>query len=159
MITDDKYIEYSDIIYRYLFSLTNNKELAEEIMQETFYQAVKSADRFDGSCKVTTWLCAIAKNSLYKYYKKHPEHSNLDAETLSDSYIEKEFLQKESYIELLKKMHDFDSDTKELMYLRIFGELSFREIGDIMSKTENWARVTFYRSKEKLKKEIKHYEK
>lgn len=56
-------------------------------------------------------------------------------------------------------MHDFDSDTKELMYLRIFGELSFREIGDIMSKTENWARVTFYRSKEKLKKEIKHYEK
>ena len=159
MITDDKYIEYSDIIYRYLFSLTNNKELAEEITQETFYQAVKSADRFDGSCKVTTWLCAIAKNSLYKYYKKHPENSNLDAETLSDSYIEKEFLQKESYIELLKKMHDFDSDTKELMYLRIFGELSFREIGDIMSKTENWARVTFYRSKEKLKKEIKHYEK
>lgn len=159
MITDDKYIEYSDIIYRYLFSLTNNKELAEEITQETFYQAVKSADRFDGSCKVTTWLCAIAKNSLYKYYKKHPEYSNLDAETLSDSYIEKEFLQKESYIELLKKMHDFDSDTKELMYLRIFGELSFREIGDIMSKTENWARVTFYRSKEKLKKEIKHYEK
>ena len=159
MITDDKYIEYSDIIYRYLFSLTNNKELAEEITQETFYQAVKSADRFDGSCKVTTWLCAIAKNALYKYDKKHPEHSNLDAETLSDSYIEKEFLQKESYIELLKKMHDFDSDTKELMYLRIFGELSFREIGDIMSKTENWARVTFYRSKEKLKKEIKHYEK
>ena len=159
MITDDKYIEHSDIIYRYLFSLTNNKELAEEITQETFYQAVKSADRFDESCKVTTWLCAIAKNSLYKYYKKHPKHSNLDAEILSDSYIEKEFLQKESYIELLKKMHDFDSDTKELMYLRIFGELSFREIGDIMSKTENWARVTFYRSKEKLKKEIKHYEK
>lgn len=159
MITNDEYVQYSDMVYRYLFSLTHDEELAEEITQETFYQAVKSVNRFDGSCKVTTWLCAIAKNSLYKYYKKHPEHSKFDENQLADDCIEKEFLQKEFYMELLKKMHDFDSDTKELMYLRIFGELSFREIGDIMSKTENRARVTFYRGKEKLKKEIKHYEK
>lgn len=158
MMTDDAYGKYSDVVYRYLLSLTHDEGLTEEITQETFYQAVKSVNRFDGSCKVTTWLCAIAKNSLYKYYKKHPHHEELDENQTTEHSIENDYIQKETYLKLLKKMHSFDEEIKELMYLRLFGNLSFREIGDIMSKPENWARVTFYRGKEKLQKEISRYE-
>ncbi len=157
MITDEEYRRYSDVVYRYLLSLTRDEQLAEELTQETFYQAVKSADRFDGSCKVTTWLCAIAKNSLYKHFRKNPAHTELDEDRPSGEQMEDEFLRRESYLELLKKMHDLDGNTKEVMHLRLFGDLSFREIGEIMSRSENWARVTFYRGKEKLKKEMDRY--
>ena len=154
MMTDEEYVQYSDVVYRYLLSLTHDEGLAEELTQETFYQAVKSADRFDGSCKITTWLCAIAKNSLYKYARKNPGCAELDDEQTVGGSVEDDFLRRESYLVLLKRMHDLDENTKELMHLRLFGNLSFREIGEIMSKTENWARVTFFRTREKLKKEM-----
>ncbi len=153
-MTNDEYQKYSDVVYRYLLSLTHDETIAEEITQETFYQAIKSVNRFDGSCKVTTWLCAIAKNSLYKYYKKNPKHEELQEEHPSEELSEDKFIQKESYLELMKKMHNLDEQTKEIMYLRLFGNLSFKDIGEIMSKSENWARVTFYRGKEKIKKEM-----
>ena len=157
MMTDEEYVQYSDVVYRYLLSLTHDEGLAEELTQETFYQAVKSADRFDGSCKVTTWLCAIAKNSLYKHFRKNPAHAELDGDLPLDDSMEDDFMRRESYLRLLKKMHDLDPETKELMHLRLFGDLSFREIGEIMERSENWARVTYYRGKEKLKKEMDHY--
>lgn len=158
MIRDDEYLKYSEVVYRYLLSLTRDEELAEEITQGTFYQAVKSVDRYDGSCKITTWLCAIAKNSLYKYYKKNPRCEELDDNQPLENSIEEYFMRKESYQELLNRIHNLDENVKEIMYLRMLGNLSFREIGDIMSKTENWARVTFYRGKEKLKKEMNRNE-
>ena len=157
MITDDEYLRYSDVVYRYLLSLTHDEGLAEELTQETFYQAVKSANRFDGSCKVTTWLCAIAKNSLYKYLRKNPAHAELDEDRPSGEPMEDGLTRRESYLGLLKKLHGLDENTREVMHLRLFGDLSFREIGEIMSQSENWARVTFYRGKEKLKKEMDRY--
>ena len=157
-MTDEEYRRYSQVVYRYLLSLTRSEEIAEEITQETFYQAVKNVNGFDGSCKVTTWLCGIAKNCLKTYMRKHPQREELDEDKPSGSSPEGEYLRKESRIELLKMMHSLDEETRELMHLRIFGNLSFREIGEVMSKSENWARVTFYRGKEKLKKEMERYD-
>ncbi|MGN0379252.1 MAG: RNA polymerase sigma factor, partial [Butyrivibrio sp.] len=144
-------------VYRYLLSVTHDEALAEELTQETFYQAVKSVNKFDGSCKVSTWLCAIARNSLYKYYKKHPVCEELDEQRSAEKSVEDSLIQKETHMELLRGIHSLDEETREVMYLRIYGNLSFREIGEIMSKTENWARVIFYRGKEKLKKEMNRY--
>ena len=75
---EEIYQEYARIVYRYLLSKTHDEDLAEELTQETFYQAIKSIDRFDESCKISTWLCAIAKNQLLSYLRKHPETEPLE---------------------------------------------------------------------------------
>ncbi len=151
---ENVYQEHAQTVYRYLLSLSHNENVAEELTQETFFQAVKSAERFNGSCKVATWLCAIAKNSFLSYCRKHPLIDELTENTLSNETVDKSVIESLSRVELLRKMHSLNEDTREVMYLRLFGDLSFSEIGDVLSKTENWARVTFYRGKEKLKKEL-----
>ena len=151
---EEIYKAHSQAVYRYLLSLTHNEELAEELTQETFYQAIKGIERFDGSCRITTWLCSIAKNQLYSYYRKHPGTEALEEGLESSNSLEAEVMSNINRLEILKKLHLFQEPFREVMYLRLFGDLSFHEIGEILGRTENWARVTYYRGKEKLKKEM-----
>ena len=150
----DVYQEYRDMIHRFLLRMCGNQALAEELTQETFYQAVKSIDRYDESCKMTTWLCAIAKNSLAVYRRKHPVTDELSELPGTVASAESETLNALGQVELLRALHALAGDTREVLYLRLLGGLSFREIGDILSRTENWARVTYYRGREKLKGEL-----
>lgn len=152
---DEIYQTYARTVYKYLLSKIHNEDIAEELTQETFYQAVKSVDRFDGKCKLSTWLCAIAKNQLLVYQRKHPiEEAIEDNIELPGTSVEAEVFSEARRVELMKKLHMCPEPFREILYLRIFGSLSFKEIGEIMGKTENWARVNFYRAKERLKKEI-----
>ena len=144
------YQEYFPRIYAFLYKLTENRDLAEELTQETFYQAIRTIDRYDGSCRISTWLCAIAKNVLITYRRKHKPHENLEDWDMPVEGGQDEIVRTEEKVELLKKIHTLPDPYREVMYLRVFGELSFREIGDICGKSENWARVTFYRSRQKL---------
>lgn len=64
---------------------------------------------------------------------------------------EEGLLAREGQLALLRQIHDLPEERREVVYLRAFGGLSFREIGDVMGRTETWARVTFYRTKEKLR--------
>lgn len=76
-----------------------------------------------------------------------------EVETLSLGLnLEESYLQSLDKLTLFKKLHDLDALVREVVYLRLTGELSFAEIGEIMGKTENWARVTFYRGKQKIVK-------
>ena len=152
------YQEYAQTVYKYLFSKTHDPDLAEELTQETFYQALKGIDRFDGSCKVSTWLCAIAKNQLSAYWRKYSKQENIEDTDIATESVEQDVLAGLARVELMKQLHSCPEPFREVMYLRIFGNLSFREIGEIMGKTENWARVTFYRGKEMLKKGLVEYE-
>ena len=150
---DEIYQEYARMVYRYLLSRTHREDLAEELTQETFYQALRSIDRFDESCRISTWLCAIAKNQYRMYCRKHPfSEENLKEEDVALESAEQEAIASIQHMDLLKKLHLCPEPFREILYLRIFGNLSFKEIGEIMGKTENWARVTFYRGKEKLRK-------
>ena len=151
---DEIYQKYARTVYKYLLSLTHSSDLAEELTQETFYQAVRSIKRFNGSCSISTWLCAIAKNQLLSYQRKNPAFENLDDCTQQVSPAEQEVFDSVNRVELLKRLHLCPEPFREVLYLRIFGNLSFKEIGEIMGRTENWARVTFYRGKEKLRKGI-----
>ncbi len=151
---EEVYRQYAQTVYRYLLSLTRDGDLAEELTQETFYQAIRSSDRFDGSCAVSTWLCAIAKNVLAAYRRKHPATEDVDDQTLFAPSAEADAVDGAGRVELLKKLHALREPYREVLYLRAFGNLSFREIGEVQGKTENWARVTFYRGKELLRKEV-----
>ncbi len=152
------YQAHAQTVYRYLLSLTRDVHIAEELTQETFYRAVKNAEKFDGSCLVTTWLCAIAKNVLHSYRRSHPptpEQTPADATVYS---AEADLLAAENRVQLLQKLHALPDPAREVMYLRIFGQLSFRDICAALGKTENWARVTYFRAKEALRKELQQDE-
>lgn len=148
------YKQYFETVNKYLFCLTHNSDISEELTQETFYRAVKKINTFKGDCKMSVWLCQIAKNLWYDELKKNKKIENLGDKMLSiqsEDKIEEKVVLNESKVELYKKIQKLDKQTREVIYLRITGELSFKEIGDILNKTENWARVTFYRGKQKLK--------
>ena len=150
---DKIYRDYAGYVFRYLCALTGNEDLAEELTQETFYQAVKSVNRFDGRSAVSTWLCGIAKNQLKVWRRKNPPAAELTEEVLRETApsAESEAISGEAKAALYRQLHALQEPYREALYLRLFAGLSFKEIGDIFGKTENWARVTFYRGKEKLK--------
>lgn len=155
------YQQYAQTVFKYLMTLTHNVDIAEELTQETFYQAIKSIDCFDQSCKITTWLCAIARNNFLTYQRKHPVMEDIDALAQMDLSVpsaEQDVFVSVDRIEIMKMLHDCPEPYREIIYMRLFGDLSFREIGDVFGKTENWARVSFYRGKERLKKEIEQNE-
>ena len=152
---DSIYQEYADLVFKYLFSLCHDEHTAEELTQETFYQAVRSAKKYDGTCKVSTWLCQIAKHLWYREIDKRNRKgtSQLVEEIVSDEQsLEEKFSQKEDLMKIFRQVHVLDEVSKEIFFLRIMGDLSFREIGNIFEKNENWARVTFYRAKQKIVK-------
>ena len=146
------YEEYFETVNKYLFCLTKNYDIAEELTQETFYRAVKRIGTYKGDCKISVWLCQIAKNLWYDQCRKNKKIVNYDMSNLEvkDS-VEEQIISNDEKITLYKKMQKLDEKTREVIYLRITGELSFKEIGDILNKSETWARVTFYRGKQKMK--------
>ena len=145
------YQQHAQTVYKFLLAQCRDAHLAEELTQETFYQAIRSVDRFNGSCKVSVWLCQIAKHLWYQHLRKHRREAAAGPpETVLPS-AEEETLAQEGQLELLRKIHALSPDAREVVYLRSFGGLSFREIGDVCGRTETWARVTFYRSKELLR--------
>lgn len=156
---DEIYKEYSKIVYKYLLSLTNNPEVAEELMQETFYSAVKNINKFRNESTIKTWLCKIAKNKWIDYLNKIKNFEETSIDEIEEKFLlvnsfEDEFSNKDAVINLYKKIHELDEKTREVIYLRIRADLNFKEIGLIMGESETWARVTFYRAKVKLKEEF-----
>lgn len=152
------YRDYFQTVFKYLFCMTHDADLSEELAQETFYQAIKTYDNFRGDCKVSTWLCQIAKHLLFKEQDKRKRYASNPVDEISASLPAKEnvegsVLANESKVALYQRLQSLDEKTREVMYLRLTGELSFREIGEILKRNETWARVTFYRGKQKLVKE------
>ena len=155
------YEEFAPVVYKYLFCLTRDRALSEELTQETFCQAIRSVDKFRGDCKFSVWLCQIAKRLWYKELKKRKRAVTVPLEEeklISPQDVEGDYLEKAGRAEFYRQLHLLDESTREVMYMRLTGELSFAEIGDILGKSENWARVTFYRGKQKIAKEWKRDE-
>ena len=149
---EDVYRIYFKRIYAFLYKLTGDAYISEEMAQETFYQALRSCERFDGSCKVSTWLCQIAKHLWYRELERRKKTSVPLEEDLPalDPTAEEQLQSRETVMELFRRAHALGADAREVFLLRLTGELSFREIGEIFGRSENWARVTYYRAKQKV---------
>ncbi|MBO5303143.1 MAG: RNA polymerase sigma factor [Lachnospiraceae bacterium] len=152
--------EYYQTVLGYLISLTGgNYDVAEELTQETFYRAIKNAKSFRGDSKMSTWLCQIAKYTFYQYIDRKNRHKEVSMDTVTDleaaQQIEKQYIDEEQKLEILKVIQKQQSPLKDVLMLRLLGDLSFKEIGEILGKNENWARVTFYRGKQIIGKELK----
>ena len=160
---EELYRENVKLVFNYLKSLCNDSELAEELTQETFYKAIKGIKKFKGDSKISTWLCKIAKNLWINHQIKENKMTTISYDSneqiekmLIDENIENDIENRNDLIRLYKKIHKLDEKTKEVFYLRIKGELSFKEIGEILNKSEEWARIIFYRGKIKLKEDMEN---
>ena len=150
---EDIYREYADIVFRYLVCLCRDTDLAEELTQETFCRAIQSSYKVREDCKVSTWLCQIAKHVWYQELEKRKKHTHhlLDENFADEGESPEEIvIRAEEKMELFQKVHALKETEKEIVLLRITGAFAFREIGELFGKSENWARVTFYRAKQKL---------
>ena len=159
---DFVYREYEKLVYRFLYSHTHDAEWSQELMQETFLRAVNSISRYNGTCKLSVWLCQIAKHILYQELRKKKQIETVElVDYLTDDSApngETSILKQESKIELYREIHLLPEREREVVLYRITGELSFREIGEILGKSENWSRTVFYRAKQKIREELKKYE-
>lgn len=149
---DEIYRLYAEDVYRFLLKLCRNETLAEDILQDTMLKAVTSFSGFKGKCSLKTWLCTIARNEYLNHCKRREnKHLPLDEVQFSDGEpLEQRISDRLTAMELHKVLHRLEEPYKEIFTLRVFAELKFEDIGEVFGKSANWARVTFFRAKEKI---------
>lgn len=153
------YADYFNEVYHFLYRLSGNPHVAEEITQETFTIAYKNIDKFRGTCKLSVWLCQIAKNEYFSYYKKQSKVLPLEGSTetfltVKEEGPEESFIRSYSSISIHQILHELPEPYKEVFTLKVFGELSYKEISNIFKKTESWVGVTYYRAKQMIRKKL-----
>ena len=153
---DQIYQTYFDPVYRYVLSLSGDPHTAEEITQEAFFKALRSLDRFRGDSSVKSWLCAIARNLwISEKRKKKPQPMNEAAVLPGDEAgPEESILRRDESMRIHRLLHCLEEPYREVFTLRTLGQLSFRDIGDLFGKSENWACVVYHRARRKIKDEM-----
>ena len=144
-------------VYRFLLGLSQNESLAEELTEETFYQAFLHINQFEGRCSIDTWLCQIAKNLYFKEMKRRKRFDGKEIDLNHSDTGENLFLlleDKQKTIEIHRILRTLSSTYKEVFTLHIFAELTFKEIAEIYDKSESWAKMSFYRAKAELIKKM-----
>ena len=146
-----------EFVFKYLMKMTRDASLAEELTQETFFRAYMNYTTLRNKEKVSAWLCQIAKNTYFAWYKEQKKTDVLDHfEAISDGKdIEDEYIQKELSQKALFCLHELEEPYKEVFMLSVFGGFSLKDISSVFGKSESWARVTFYRAKQKLSERMR----
>lgn len=150
---------YHKDIYCFLLKLTGcQPNLAEELLQESFYQAFQSFDRFRGDCSIKTWLCQIAKNTYYRYLREQKRQRSLTekyTENRTPENPEHLYEKKEMYLHLRRIIDGLDERTKTIVEYRLFSDIPFKEIAGLLNINEVTAKVTFSRAKVKIQEKLK----
>lgn len=144
------YRAYFADVYRYALALSRDEQTAEEVTQATFFKALTAIDGFRGECQLRVWLCQIARNQYLSLCRER-KHFASPADEAGDGGIEEGFADREAAARLHQLLHALPEPYKEVFSLRTFGELPFGQIGELFGKSENWARVTYFRARQKLK--------
>lgn len=152
--------QYYEDVYRFLRALTRDRDLAEELTQETFLRAIRSIDTYRGEGEFRVWLCSIAKNLFYSQMKKQKKSIPVADEDFPEGESQEKTLidriaDRETAMEIYQALHRLRDPYKEVFSLRVFGELSFREIGGLFEKSEHWACVTYHRARQMILREVR----
>lgn len=152
------YRDYFNDVFLYLRSISRDAGVAEELTQEVFFKALRSLDKFRGDCDVRVWLCQIAKNEYTSYCRKTGRVDLVDMESNQECEkppagsvrFEERLEDSADALDIHKILHTLDEPYKEVFSLRVFSELTFRQIAEVFGKTESWARVTYHRARLKI---------
>ena len=140
-------------VYAFIRSLSAREDVAEEITQETFFKALKNIDRFDGTKDIRAWLFTIARNTFYSWHRRlkfHADGGMDENQAAKEQGLAQRMADRESAMRIHHFLHKMKEPYKEVFSLRVFGELSFEQIGQIFGKSAGWARVVYYRAKEQI---------
>ena len=153
---EDIYRAHFNDVYAYIRRLSGDEHIAEEITSETFFKALSSLDSFRGDCDIRVWLCQIAKNCYFSYLKKAKRADSIDDIGLlnipsSAEPMEDKLIRQDEAEQIRNILHDIPEPYKEVFMWRVFAQLSFKQIGQLFGKTENWACVTYHRAKNTIK--------
>lgn len=157
------YNTYFKSVYLYVMQLSGNEHIAEEITSDTFFKAINSIDKFRGECDMRVWLCQIAKNTYFSYLKKNRKELSIDESDLRNvadpnAHVDTQISEQEEARLIRKILHDMAAPYKEVFMWRVFGELSFKEIGELYEKTDNWACVTYHRARKMIQNRLEEIE-
>lgn len=150
---EEVYRRYFADVYKYVLALSRDEAVAEEVTQETFFKALTAIGGFRGDCQLRVWLCQIARNQYLSLCRERKRFAEQDAEP-RDGGIEEGFADRDAARRLHRLFHQLPEPYKEVFSLRTFGELPFSQIGELFGKTESWARVTYFRARQKLKEDF-----
>ncbi len=153
---DQIYSDYFEYVERYLHAICKDAHLAEELTEQVFFQALKALPTFQEKCDIRTWLCAIGRNAYFSHLKKVSPSVSLEELQIPDPQksIEEQVADKEQALQIHKILHDLPEPYKEVFSLRVFGQLSFGEIGGIFGRPANWACVTYHRARKKIQQKL-----
>ena len=157
------YNTYFKSVYLYVIQLSGNEHIAEEITSDTFFKAINSIDKFRGECDMRVWLCQIAKNTYFSYLKNNKKVLSIDEFDIqniasSENLMDAKISEQEEARLIRKILHDVSDPYKEVFMWRVFGELSFKEIGNLYGKTDNWACVTYHRARKMIQSRLEEIE-
>ena len=160
---EEIYNSYFKDVYRYVLRLSGNEHVAEEITSDTFFKAMKVIHKFRGECEIRVWLCQIAKNCYYSFLKKNGQEECVDVTEVLDGMasgecFEEQLVRKELAVQIQELLHGLSEPYKEVFMWRTYADLSFKQIGQMFGKTENWACVTYHRAKAMLRKGLEESE-
>ncbi|MBQ8548797.1 MAG: sigma-70 family RNA polymerase sigma factor [Lachnospiraceae bacterium] len=160
---EELYNTYFKDVYRYVLRLSGDAHVAEEVTSDTFFKALKAIHKFRGDCDVRVWLCQIAKNCYYSFLKNIGRAENIDTRELlsladPEMSVEERLTRKETAKELQELLHRLPEPYKEVFMWRTYAELSFKQIGQMFGKTDNWACVTYHRAGTMLRKGLEESE-
>ena len=160
---EEIYKTYFNDVLLYIRRLSNDDHIAEEITSEAFFKAMRDIEKFRGDCHIRVWLCQIAKNCYYSYLKKAGNQTPLPDMKLSEipdhgETVEERLIQSEEALKIRKLLHDIKEPYKEVFMWRVYAELSFREIGQMFRRTENWACVTYHRALRMIRERMEDQE-
>jgi RNA polymerase sigma-70 factor (ECF subfamily) len=148
------YRRNADLVFRFLMSRCHDRHLAEDLTADTFLEAWRCRERYNGSCKVSVWLCQIAKNRYLSEQRKRKPEPLSDTLESAEPSPESLAVRSDEAERVSEAVHRLDEPYKEVFLLRVYGEMPFENIGRLFGKTANWACVTFHRAKAKIKAEL-----
>lgn len=154
---DKIYRAYFQDVFLYLHKLTGDEHIAEDLTSETFFRAMRNLPTFRGECEMRVWLCQIGKHIFYDYCRKQKKLVHMDDIPDWDPACptpEEEVERKQDVMLLHRQLHSLPEPYKEVFSLRVFGELSFGEIGSLFGKSANWACVVYHRARRKIQKSL-----
>lgn len=137
-------------------AICRDEALAEELTEQVFFRALKALPTFRGDCDIRTWLCAMARNAFVSHQRKEKPSQSIEELQIPDSRktVEEWIVDQEQAMAIHRILHDLPEPYKEVFSLRIFGQLSFGDIGSLFGRTANWACVTYHRARQKIQSEM-----
>lgn len=157
---EEVYRTYFREVELYLRAICKDELLAEELTEQVFFQALKALPTFRGDCDIRTWLCAMGRNLYLSHLRRQKPTESIDELQIPDPQrsIEEQVSDKQQALAIHKVLHDLPEPYKEVFSLRVFGQLSFADIGGLFGKTANWACVTYHRARQKIQKDLEGFQ-